>query len=129
LLDASGPSLSLRGSLLKEGLLDIREVAKKTGVSIATVSRAINLLPSMNPSLARRIRRVASECGYFPNSYARSLVSGKRKLFGLVVPDITNPFFAAIVEVLKFMRSSKATRCCWRYPLGTSIERKQHCAG
>jgi LacI family transcriptional regulator len=78
--------------------LDIREVAKKTGVSIATVSRAINLLPSVNPSLARRIRRVAIECGYFPNSYARSLVSGKSKLFGLVVPDITNPFFAAIVD-------------------------------
>jgi LacI family transcriptional regulator len=78
--------------------LDIRQVAKKAGVSIATVSRAVNLVPSVQPALARRIRRVAVECGYFPNSYARSLVSGKSKLFGVVIPDITNPFFASIVD-------------------------------
>ena len=78
--------------------MDIRQVAKKAGVSIATVSRAINLVPSVQPALARRIRRVAVECGYFPNSYARSLVSGKSKLFGIVIPDITNPFFASIVD-------------------------------
>ena len=78
--------------------MDIREVARKAGVSIATVSRAINLVPSVQPALARRVRKVALECGYFPNSYARSLVSGKSKLFGIVVPDITNPFFASIVD-------------------------------
>lgn len=75
-----------------------QEIAKRARVSIATVSRAINRMPSVHPTLARRVWKVVNEIGYYPNTQARALVSGRSRIFGLIVPEITNPFFAEIVQ-------------------------------
>src|SRR5579864_9704319 len=77
--------------------MDIREVAKKAGVSTATVSRTINNLP-VRPVSARRVRQAIEELKYFPNTQARSLVSGRSRIVGLIVSDITNPFFPELVK-------------------------------
>lgn len=75
--------------------MDIREIAKRARVSIATVSRAINRVPTVNAQLAKRVWKVIEELGYYPNTQARALVSGRSRIFGLIISEITNPFFPA----------------------------------
>jgi DNA-binding LacI/PurR family transcriptional regulator len=81
--------------------MDIREIARRARVSTATVSRAINRVPTVDPQLAKRVWKVADELGYYPNTQARALVSGKSRIFGLVVSEITNPFFPEIVQTFE----------------------------
>jgi len=78
--------------------IDIRDVATRARVSIATVSRTINHIPTVNPALAARVWKAVSELNYFPNTQARALVSGKSKLLGLIVSEITNPFFPELIH-------------------------------
>ena len=81
--------------------MDIREIAKRAKVSTATVSRTINRIPTVNPALAKRVWKVVAELGYYPNTQARALVSGRSRIFGLIVSEITNPFFPEIVQVFE----------------------------
>lgn len=76
---------------------DIRQVAKLAGVSTATVSRTINN-QRVTPNTARRVRQAIEQLKYFPNTQARSLVSGRSRIVGLIVSDITNPFFPELVK-------------------------------
>ena len=78
--------------------MDIREIAKRARVSTATVSRTINRVPTVNPTLAKRVWKVVEELGYYPNTQARALVSGRSRIFGLIVSEIVNPFFPEIVQ-------------------------------
>jgi LacI family transcriptional regulator len=78
--------------------MDIREIAKRAKVSTATVSRTINRVPTVDPQLAKRVWKVVDELGYYPNTQARALVSGKSRIFGLIVSEITNPFFPEVVQ-------------------------------
>ena len=81
--------------------MNIREVARRARVSTATASRAINRIPTVNPQLAKRVWDVIDKLGYYPNTQARALVSGKSRIFGLVVSEITNPFFPEIVQMFE----------------------------
>jgi LacI family transcriptional regulator len=81
--------------------MDIREIAKRARVSTATVSRTINHTPTVDPQLAKRVWNVIDELGYYPNTQARALVSGRSRIFGLVISEITNPFFPEIVQVFE----------------------------
>ena len=78
--------------------IDIRGVASRAKVSIATVSRTINHVPTVDPVLAARVWSAVGELNYFPNTQARALVSGKSKLLGLIVSEITNPFFPELIQ-------------------------------
>jgi len=78
--------------------LSIHEVARRAKVSIATVSRTINGVPTVAPHLSRRVWKVVEELGYYPNTQARALVSGRSHTFGLIVSEITNPFFPEIIQ-------------------------------
>src|SRR5260370_17554273 len=80
--------------------MDIRTIARTANVSIATVSRTINHVPTVNPEIARRVWEVIDELDYFPNTHAPSLVSGRSNLFGLVPPEITNPSFPPSTQLL-----------------------------
>jgi len=81
--------------------MDIREIAKRARVSTATVSRVVNRVPTVNPQMAKRVWNVIEELGYYPNTSARALVSGRSRIFGLIISDITNPFFPEIVQVFE----------------------------
>src|SRR5437867_13397924 len=81
--------------------MNIREIAKRAKVSTATVSRTINRIPTVHPPLAKRVWKVVEELGYFPNTQARMLGSGRRRFFGLIVSEITNTFFLEIVQVFE----------------------------
>ncbi len=81
--------------------MNIREIAKRAKVSTATVSRTINRIPTVDPHLAKRVLKVIEESGYRPNVQARALVSGRSHILGLVVSEITNPFFPEIVQAFE----------------------------
>jgi LacI family transcriptional regulator, galactose operon repressor len=81
--------------------MDIRDIALRARVSTATVSRTINRVPTVAPHLAKRIWDVIEEVGYYPDTQARGLVSGRSRIFGLIVSEITNPFFPEIVQAFE----------------------------
>jgi len=81
-----------------ERQLNIGEIARRANVSTATVSRTLNQSGAVRPETARKVWRVAAELNYYPNSHARALVSGRSRLLGLIVSDITNPFFPELVH-------------------------------
>jgi LacI family transcriptional regulator len=65
-------------------------VAARIRVSIATVSRTINHVPSVDPVLTSSVWKAVADLKYLPNTQARALVSGKSRLLGLIVSEITN---------------------------------------
>jgi LacI family transcriptional regulator len=76
----------------------IRDVARRASVSIATVSRVVNRIATVNAELAERVWKAIEEVGYLPNTQARALVSGRSHMLGLIVSEITNPFFPELVQ-------------------------------
>lgn len=76
----------------------IYDVAETAGVSVSTVSRAFHSPELVRSATAERVREVANELGYVPNRAARSLTTGRTSNLGLIVPDIANPFFPAMVK-------------------------------
>lgn len=98
-LDISSVACNLQAA--PPNSMDIREIAKRARVSTATVSRTINRIPTVNPQLAKRVWNVIEELGYYPNTQARALVSGRSRIFGLIISEITNPFFPEIVQVFE----------------------------
>jgi DNA-binding LacI/PurR family transcriptional regulator len=86
------------GERRRPGAVSIRDVAQRAGVSIATVSRSVNHISTVNPELAQRVWKAIEEVGYLPNTQARALVSGKSRMLGLIVSEITNPFFPELVQ-------------------------------
>jgi len=93
--------LWLRWASYSQLPMDIREIARRAKVSTATVSRAINRIPTVDPQLAKRVWKVVDELGYYPNTHARALVSGRSRIFGLIVSEFTNPFFPEIVQTFE----------------------------
>jgi LacI family transcriptional regulator len=81
--------------------LDIRDVARRAKVSTATVSRTINQVSTVDAQMAKRVWKAIEELGYYPNRSARTLVSGRSHVFGLIVSEITNPFFPEIVQTFE----------------------------
>ena len=73
----------------------ITDVAKRVGVSVATISRYLSGFTVRNQE---QIREAIIELNYRPSAAARNLKSGRTGIIAIVVPDITNPFFASIVE-------------------------------
>jgi DNA-binding LacI/PurR family transcriptional regulator len=77
---------------------DIRTVAALAKVSIATVSRTINGSPAVSDRLSKRVWQAIEQLKYFPNTHARSLVSGRSRFLGIIVENITNPFFPELIQ-------------------------------
>ncbi|WP_114210783.1 LacI family DNA-binding transcriptional regulator [Acidisarcina polymorpha] len=78
--------------------MNIREVARVARVSTATVSRTINGSDKVAPETAERVREAIHKLKFYPNNNARALGSGRSSLYGLIISDITNPFFPELVR-------------------------------
>ncbi len=79
----------------------IRDVARQAGVSTATVSATLNGTAFVSLELKQRVLAAVRELGYAPDAIARSLKQGRTHLIGLVVADITNPFFNELTQVVE----------------------------
>ncbi|KRM56684.1 hypothetical protein C5L31_000145 [Secundilactobacillus malefermentans] len=78
--------------------VSIKDVARISGVSVATVSRIINNTGRFSKETQEKVNKVIKELGYGPNKLAVSLRSHMSHSVGILVPDITNEFYAAIVK-------------------------------
>src|SRR5512139_2585061 len=76
----------------------IREVARRAGVAPITVSRVINHSGYVNQETRGRVEAAIAELGYVPNTLARSLRSKRTQTLGLVLSDITNPFWTTVAR-------------------------------
>lgn len=79
----------------------IRDVANHAGVSVATVSRVLTGSRNVSPALAERVHDAARILGYRHNAVARALRRGQTNTVGMIVPEIGNPFFPAVVEAIE----------------------------
>lgn len=77
----------------------LKDVAREAGVSIKTVSRALNDEPRISPETRRRVLEVVAHLGFRPNTLARHMrAGGKDRAVGLVIPDVANPFFSSVAR-------------------------------
>lgn len=80
----------------------MKDIAKKTNVSIATVSMVLRDIPCrVSKGTADRIKEVAKELNYLPNIHARSLVTRKTKSIGVLIPDLENTFFSSLAKYIE----------------------------
>ena len=115
----------------------IKDVAKEAGVSAATVSRVLNNSGYAHEDTRKSVLGAIQKLNYKPNEVARSLFKQKSKLVGLILPDITNPFFPALARGVedylrqegyrllignsdehleqenRIPRNVYSTQCCW----------------
>lgn len=78
-------------------MIRLKDIAARAGVSVMTVSKAMRQAKDISPATKARIHALAEEMGYTPNSIAQGLRNRNTKLFGLVIPSVTNPIFARLV--------------------------------
>jgi len=83
---------------MKNKRVTVEDVARAAGVSIMTVSRAINNRQGISEETRIRIQELARQMNYYPSQIARSLATRQTTTLGLVVPDVSNPFFAHITR-------------------------------
>jgi len=76
----------------------IKDVARIAGVSVATVSRVVNNAPKVSQKTKTKVTKVMENLGYTPNANARALVMKKSTTMGVVIPDLTDPFFASLAN-------------------------------
>ena len=79
----------------------IKDIAKKCGVGISTVSRAINNHPDINPETKQMVMDVIRETGYIPNNSARNLKRTDARCIAVLIKGITNPFFSTAIQVIE----------------------------
>ncbi len=75
----------------------VYDVAKKARVSVVTVSRVINNVPTVRQTSREKVQRAIEELDYQPNAAARSLARGKTDTIGLIIPTLTDPFIMQVV--------------------------------
>ncbi len=76
----------------------IKDVARIAGVSVASVSRVINNGPKVSQQTRDRVSKIMLDLGYTPNANARALVKRKSMTIGVVIPELTDPFFANLAH-------------------------------
>jgi LacI family transcriptional regulator len=85
----------------------LHDVARVAGVSIATVSATINQAAYVSPALQERVRKAVAEVGYHPDAIARSLKTRTTKTLGLIISDISNPFFTSLIRGVEDAASAR----------------------
>jgi LacI family transcriptional regulator len=78
----------------------MKDIAKDLGVSVVTISKVLRNHPDVGESTRERVLARVNELDYRPNLAARSLVTGRTYLVGLIIPDLLHPFFAEIAKAL-----------------------------
>ncbi len=94
--------------------LTIKEIAREANVSVATVSQIINNNGRFSAATAAKVRKIMKDKGYITNRAARTLRTQKSQLIGIMMPDITNEFFARISLVIqnRFLEQNYTTIIC-----------------
>lgn len=86
---------------MKKSDLNIYDIAREAGVSIATVSRAINRPEKVKPATMDKIQSIIKKANYTPNALAQSLVSKSTRTIGVIIGSISNPFYGEMVRAIE----------------------------
>jgi LacI family transcriptional regulator len=79
----------------------IKDLAAKVGVSVATVSNVLNDKPNVGAAVREEVLRAAKQLGYRPHRAAQAMRKGRTRAIGLVLPDLTNPFFPQLAQAVE----------------------------
>jgi LacI family transcriptional regulator len=109
-------------------MITIKDIAERAGVSYATVSRALNNRSDVSSTTRKLICELAAEMGYQPNAIARSLVKRKSMNIALIVPDVSNPFFADITMAVNSAAENAGYTTMVCNTAGTSRRNRKSCA-
>jgi LacI family transcriptional regulator len=82
-------------------MVRLKDIAQIVGVSVMTVSKALRDAPDVSDATKARIKKIAADMGYVPDSSAQGLRTRTTKLFGLVIPSTTNPIYSRIVFAIE----------------------------
>lgn len=82
----------------KAAAMNIQEVGRQAGVSVATVSRVFNLPDKVSPTTRAHVEQIAKSLGYLPNASARTLRTQRSRVLGVVLPTLLNPVFAECLD-------------------------------
>ena len=95
------PIINNENVFIKGGTMaTIKDVAQRAGLSISTVSRYLNHHPYISEDKKIKIQQAMDELDYVPNSVAMQLRSNKSYTIGIIVPRITNPYFAYLIDAI-----------------------------
>ena len=87
--------------------MKITDIAELSGVSKATVSRVLNNSPNVKEETREKIMKIIEKNNYYPNAIARNLSKRENNSIGVIIPDISNPFFAKIVDKISIEAEKK----------------------
>lgn len=93
--------------------LTIKDIAKLSGVSYATVSRALNNRSDINFETKARILKICETAGYSPNAFARTLVKKDTGTIGIIIPDVLSPFYTEMIVCIENEINKKGYRALW----------------
>jgi LacI family transcriptional regulator len=93
--------------MIEKQKITIKDVASRAGVSVGTVSRVLGQNATVKRNILERVQQAIAELEYRPNLAARALRANQVNVIGLIVPDITNPFFAQLANELERLASNK----------------------
>ncbi|GEO02952.1 LacI family transcriptional regulator [Adhaeribacter aerolatus] len=91
---------------MKNRPVTIKDIARKLNISVSTVSRALRGSSDINPETKKVVLDLAAELDYQPNTIALSLVKSKTNIVGVMIPDITIPFFASAIKGIQEVASA-----------------------
>jgi len=103
----------------------MEEIAKKAGVSQATVSRVINGSASVSMETRQNVMQWIRKLDYHPNRTAQSLVSKQSYLFGIILPEISNPYFSEVLKVVEQEASLNGYNLIFCHT-GDNVQREKH---
>lgn len=85
----------------------MREVAARAGVSVATVSRVISGSPRVKPDTAAHVQKIIDELNFVPNASATTLKYGRSNTYGIIIANVTNPYFLEFLREFESLLTSK----------------------
>ena len=90
----------------------VKDIAATVGVSVATVSNVFNGKPNVGRATRQKVLRVAKQLEYRPNRAAQAMRTGRTRAIGLVLPDLTNPFFPELAQAVENTARSRGLLVC-----------------
>jgi LacI family transcriptional regulator len=90
----------------------VKDIATAVGVSVATVSNVLNGKPNVGQTIRRKVLQTAKQLRYRPNRAAQAMRTGRTRAIGLVLPDLTNPFFPELAQAVENRARSLGLLVC-----------------
>ena len=87
--------------------VSLKDLAREIGVSISTVSRALNNHPDISPAMTLKIKKLAAEMNYTPNPLAMGLLKQATRMIGVIVPDLVTHFYSSIISGIEQVAEEK----------------------